>query len=756
MITLVRVADIGAERVLSRRLCGLRAELGRFVAPVLDRGGLPDKIVTLLREHGADVEIVEQVPSTSAAFTNSSPSAMAAGNHPDLLIASPGIGDDVLELAAGLCGARVLPLSATAGEIGNTVHPGKCTALLLLNTDATPPAAIVAAVQRLETLQVRWGLLYALDAVAARFAILKTLLVDRVEASGRFGFMSSAYAPRAGEGAPDWLRPLGSRDGRSFFEARHDVLLLSGHANALDASIGADLIVCARHGAKNGGADVLPCFSDGVCFRQPAAGPRRELLDPRGLRARVLVMSGCNLLPLAQAWFATRSSLVHQVATESDVLAVIAASVATVVRLDLDLLCLALIAEGLPLGEVVWELNRVRREVLRHSTGLPAGIGPYVLLGNPALRVSGFEIETVPYEEIDPCAEESQRFLRIVPTRCTTDPGRGALLRCPIAPRGALPYLTLQDAEESAWCRGVRHERGQQVMLYLWRGGQTGEPLVLEVCSQDSWQPVRRAIDSFWAELTFWMQFLDCYRSEMRTLSHPTQLLDGLAADLPAFARNLAGISDAMRPTIGEVASRRSLLELTSAAWRELALWSDTLLGATVEAIVRTGRVHSYGTSPFYRLAEVVEVAEACLCPGGLMTGQAFLSPDARLRRVEYQCGLCGASSDEDGRSLLRILHCSEITHIGDRFRCECRCIAPEDAQLHVHAALILEPWSTGTHITSRTHRDILAPNVSSCFHLEMPIPEHLSEGAYPVTVVAIVNGALYILRRMLRVSRSR
>jgi len=753
MITLIRAADIDAERGWSRRLPSLRAEFGRPFAPVLDRDGLPDRIAVVLRAQGGKVELLDemqldQVPPASACPRP----ANAADVRLNLVIASPGVAVDLLELAAGLCDGPILSLSALVGEIGPPLPAGAETALLLLNPDATPPPAIVAAVQRLEASRIPWGLIHVFDPVAARFAILKAMLVEHAEAGGRYGFMSSAYAPRAGDGAPEWLRPDGAAGGRTFFEARHGVLLLSGHANALDASIGKHLVLCARHGAPDRGVDVLPCFDDGICFRQPAMGPAHDLLDPRRIRAPVLVMSGCNLLPLAKSWFATRSSLVHQ-AVEGEVLAVIAASVASIVRMELDLLCLALIAEGLPLGQVVAALNRVRRDVLHHATGLPPGIGPFALLGNPKLRVEGIGIETISCEAIeDPV--EGRRFLRIVPPPGAIDPGAGALLRCPIPPAAALPCLTLHDTADGAWCRGIRHDDGRQDMLYLWLGGKSAEPLLLEVSARDSWAPVRKAIDSFWAELPFWMQFLDCYRQDMQAHGHATALFDGLVADLPALARRLAASSAGMHRTAGVIASRTALTALAAAAWRELALWSETLLEATVDAMVSIGRVHSYGTPPFYRLADAIERSEPCLCPGGLMTGQAFLAPDGRSRRVEYQCGLCGASADEDGRGALRIVRIPETLRAGDRLICECRCVAPDDSQVHVHAMLVLEPWTPGPRVASGTHRDILEANASSRFRLEMTLPDTLAEGAYPVAVVALVNGSLCILRRMLGIGR--
>jgi hypothetical protein len=718
---------------------------------VLDRDGLVDRLLVVLREL-SDVEVLPATELDGWARTEPSTAFQScdatAPARPDAVIASPGIDPAVAALAASLCGSRALPLAVH--DIQLMARAGARSALLLLNPKATPAGFATSAVQALDRAGIGWGLLQAEDQIDARFVLLKALLVGHVPASGGIGFMSTAYALSAGEGAPACLRPSGSAGGRDFFEAGRDVLFLSGHANALDASIGDDLILCARQGRRGAAADLLPCFSDGICFRQPAVGAQRDLLDPRRAGGRVLVMSGCNLVSLGQAWFSASGTLVQQ-ALDGPAIAIIASSAASVVSLELDLLCLGLIAEGLPLGEVVASLNRVRRDLMRHSTGLPPDIGPLVLMGNPLLRVGGLQMEAVAGRVVEAPARGSIR-IAVRPPQHDRETGVLLRLELPTAPHR---YVEVEDEEEVFWCRGMQHQAGGRSFLFLWLAGVGVDSVHLRLSSTDPWSAVRRTVELFWAELFFWTQFLDCYLEEIRAIGAEAEPLRSAAAELPGLARRLAGISARMHSPPGALTSRRAMFRLASAGWREFAPWSDTLLLSAVEAIIRTGRVHSYGSSPFYRLAEetVDGPGAVCLCAGGVMTGQVFRGPDGRSRRIEYQCALCGATTDEDGRGLVRMVRCPAATSIDQGLSAECECAAPEDSHGPVHAILVLEPWVSGRRTVSRIHRDVLAPGETTRFTLELELPADLSEGSYTISVVAVVNGALSILRRMVQIS---
>lgn len=725
-IELITAASYADEAALLRELPALCEQSGAEVVPVIAHGELPSRIFSVLQAYGVQVS---SAPARARIARQDAEQKFS--RRPGLLIVSNGVDKGTTQLASALCRCAPCRLPLSRSVVGRQAPAANRSALFLLNPEATPASLIQDTLATLESEGIIAGLALALDPISARFAVLKSLLVDEVSASGSLEFIGELA--RGG-------------NTRQRFEQSHDVMVVTGHANALDASIGDELIVCARAGnlGAAAAAGVLPCFNDGHCFRQRRAA--RELVGIQRAAAKILVLAGCNLAPLGKAWFQASTGLVHQ-ASQGAAAAVIAATVESVGSFELDLLCAALIAEGLPLGAVVREINRVRREERLHSTGLPPDVGPFVLIGNPLLHLTHFPMQTAAcVPQTAPERSSSSRFL-VVPQ---PGPGAGPLVRCTM-PTSADPPFLWHDASNKPEYRGIWHGRADDAVLYLWLPGSDGEPLPLGCADHDPWVPARRAVAQIWAEVPFWMLFLDEHSASLQRRGLPVDELESLLAELPAWARFLstAGLSLGLVP--GEVAATEAKLALCSALWKRIHLWYRALLQTLIE-IRCEGALHSYGTSPYYQLKGISPIEERCYCGQGTVTGQGFFGLDGRQARVVYQCGSCGTVTDEDGQRRLRVTEFTGRVERNGRLSCTCDITTTDGAHLHVHAVLVLETWASGRRLVGAIYQDALLPDTRTAIPLHVDVPDDLTPGAYPASVIGLLNGSLYVIRRMIQI----
>jgi hypothetical protein len=415
----------------------------------------------------------------------------------------------------------------------------------------------------------------------------------------------------------------------------------------------------------------------------------------------------------------------------------------------LDLLCVALIAEGLPLGEVVREINRIRRDERRHSTGLPPGVGPYVLIGNPRARLAGFPMQKAYCEALTPSLPSASSYRLTVPA---SEADEGVLARCSLPGVRDLPYLTLHGAAGDLRCRGVAHVENDEAALYLWVRGAASHQVTIESAAYDSWQPARRSAAEVWGQLPFWTMFLDESRETLSRRGLPVDDLDQIIAQLPGWARFLSSAGLSLQLVPGELVSEDSKMAVCGSLWQQMRLWFQALLEALVH-VRCAGAMHSYGTSPYYRLSDASGSSERCYCGEGTVTGQGFVAVDGRRMRVIYQCGTCGTIADEDGRRLLRVTRLAGRADRGGLLSCACDIGQTEDAYLHVHAILVLETWANGRELAGEPHEEILAPKTGTSFALYVEVPADLAPGVYPVSVLALVNGSLYLIRRMIQIA---
>ncbi len=449
-ITVVAVATIEEEQAMLAELSQLSATVGTTVAPALDMADLPTRLGRVLSASDSEVRIVTPADLHHAA--RAGPADPAEHATPDLVVGTAAVPPDLLALAAAMCGVEPRDLADVPGVL-STVTAGRRprTCLVLIDPEHAELDAVVPPLVAMVEHGVRFGLLYALDPVEARLAILKTLLVNRVHGDGRGSVLYADIDPRA-EGGPSMLQYAGTAEGGRRFTSRQDILVVSGHANPLDAALGGEAALCARAGADpaTGSDRDFPCFNDGRCFRQPLMGrspdDRAGLFGVGHTDAGVLILSGCSVAALGKAWFDARHGLAYQAQQRARLACAVTASVA-IGRLEFDLLALALIADGMPMGHVVAEINRVRTVIHHQASAYPAGLGPFVLLGNPCLQLSGWDVQEV-------TARPSGRALAIDLEGVRFDPDGGALLRVPVPPADRAPTCSSPSAPTGCGAAG--------------------------------------------------------------------------------------------------------------------------------------------------------------------------------------------------------------------------------------------------------------------------------------------------------------
>jgi hypothetical protein len=626
---------------------------------------------------------------------------------------------------------------------------------VLIDPDSANTEVVLAALSSLAESVECFGLIYAIDPLDTRLALLKTLAVERLPGPDDMFLLSMQYPPDHKEGAPTCFLDPSGPEGEARLHQACDLLVLSGHANALDAAFGRDKALCARAGTTVEPADnrAFPCFASGQCFRQPRL--HRDIKDARGLmnlrevKARVIALAGCHTASVGSSWFDPGISLAYQ-CQQSAATAAFVTSGLSLERLELNFLFMTLLSEGRPFGEVARELNRVRFEVHGHATSLP-GLGPFLLLGNPCLRYAGS----------GPLMREARwtsgRSFEIEIEGIKTNQQRGVVVRVDL-PGSGTPFLSLEGAPEGLWCRGVLHTQGKSNSLYLWLGLPAGhEPclrgkLHIEARTTAS-TPTVRALQSYLRQLPFWMISLESFRADSDQTPRCAARLAATLEQLPAASLGLSLAANIIRSRPGILVDARRMGALDEAALNQANTIAHVLLDSLVEICCNFGTMHSAGWENCFERVGVVGPMDICSCGTAPLWGQRsrFVGTDA-LERVEYQCARCGPVGEDDGRRLLRLTRLAASAQQGGRLRCRCTCQAPQDERVQFLAVLVLEGLYESTSVVSKPMHATVEPDSSIEIEMELDLPASLRPGMYPFAVVGIVNGASCIVRQMIEV----
>ncbi|MEM7676747.1 MAG: hypothetical protein AAF449_12160, partial [Myxococcota bacterium] len=706
------------------------------VVPVLARDGLLERLQGILRAQGVPFECV------SASEPHPTGPCAPRDDSIGLVVFSPGVDERFVRLARVATGAPSIPLLHGIDALERALSGRRRSVLWLFEPDETPPDRALAFARCAESLGISWGMIFAIEPVAARFALLKSALVHRVKATGAFGFISSAYRVPGVETA----QPTRIGEGAA---VPKDVLLMAGHANVLDARIGRETVFCAREDYRGTGTDLWACFNGGRCHRQPHDGPEHELIGVSQSKAHVLVLSGCSVLPLGKSWGRTEATLPYQIAN-SDTLAFMAPSSMSLGRFELDLLCVGLLYEGRPVGQVVRHINRIRRDVLEEPTGLPPGIGPFVLIGNPELRLDGAPLAEQAAES-GPASSETYTLVLDRSDRFNRTGAKGALLRVPMRARAAIPYVTLTGLSEGIDCRGVWFSDRSSSGLYLYVTGSSGEdrPTArIEVRDEDAGAPVIRTLEAWWTTFAFWSMFLYGAQQEMLRAGSPSSELSALFDELPRLTNSLSNYFSWIEPPRGVITADKALGGEQGILWDTIEAWSRRMLDGLIAFDQVIGQTSSAGNPPFLFPVRPVSDAESCPC-GGQMLGHLFQAPGERCARIHRQCHLCGNSRDDDGTISIQWTPIETVA-AGETLRCRVTGRAPDDRFVHLHIAGVLETWRHKGRVVGSRHHEVFAPGSEIDVIITIDVPEDLLHGIYPTGLVGVANGTLLYMRRLL------
>lgn len=751
--TLVVVPDEREERAVLDSLGALEAALDGPVAPVLG-AGLAERTAGALRAAGIEVAVVTAGAARAALACLREPRAQRerAGRPGAVLVAS-GADPGLVQLAAALAGAAPRPLAAATLEPRAALD--NPTAVILFGPEASVDE-MTAGLAALDRAGVQPGLIPAGDPVADRFTVVKLLVPERLPRMARPAIMAGAIDPLAIRGGPACICPPDRPDSLARFQIERDVMVIGGHAFPFDQLIGAGLVLCARQGHRLAAAATargqLPCFRDGQCFRQARLGRAPDaiagLVDVAELRAAVAMFSGCHHAAFGRSWFDPRASVIYQ-AIQARPLAVVAGTSLSEVRLELDLLGLALLADGAALGEAVAEINRVRAVVHGRDGGLAPGVGPFALFGNPALRAA---TSGLPVRVPDIAGDGA---LTVTVGDLAVDPEYGAILRVPLPPGPR--YLGAAIAPRGAWCRGIAGEHRGVASLYLWLGpgdGGRAETVAIERCAGDPWRCERTALAGVIAALPFWTVFLDSYRAEASSSQLPAEVHDRALAALPGALRQLASGVASLRLPAGLVEDREATFDTVVApAWRRARAITEMLLACAIEVACRHGTMQFHGWAGAYAAGQRLGCVGRCVCGEADVWGQIHDGADGRLAcRALYQCGRCGYVGEDDGRRLLTLVAVPRRARPGELIHAQCRVSAPADEVVEVHAAAVVERWRKDGRAVGAAVREVVDPASAAVLALSVCVPEQLTAGVVPFAVVAVVNGALAIVRQMIEV----
>lgn len=756
--TIIVVKTIDEEGIVLRSLTSLTSLFGTPIAPVLDIDGLPERITDFF--HSSQLTV--KCETFEGLTINSRRKTLRRGvlfhDRPGAVLVSAGVDQNVQNLAAGLCKVEPLQFPQPSVTLLNSISKKNRSALLLLNPLCTSFKSILLNLKALASAKVAVGVLYAINPTDARFNIIKTLFIGTLASQGQYALLSGTYPPsEADRNSPGRFWDLAKKEPTSLFKKKQDLLVLSGHSNALDSAIHKDLILCSReskdHDPKNFERGVFPCVNDGVCFRQATFGGK-DAYEKSGLvginrfRAAIVVMSGCNLIALGKSWFSPTQSLTYQ-CTQTESLAVIAAAAASLAYLELDFLCMTLIAEGLPLGQVVSEINQVRGEVYGDSLGLPPEVGPFILIGNPCLRVKDFELQTAE-ANID---ENNKIHIKV--SGILIDKERGAWVRVEMPRRRKRPYIILDHIPLHMWCKGIWHRRGKECMLYLWLGGEVrglDDELIGELHDSDPWEDSFRAIQKLVSRFPFWSAYLGAYQSAYKRDNLHSEVVDQTLLILPRAIRALAEGAIAMKPSPGILAMKSK--RMSSPIWDKSIYLVKDLLNCAIEIACTFGTIQSSGWHPHNENTGSVGPLGQCPCRQGVLWAQAYRGlHEQNISLMEYYCSLCGPVGFDDGRRLIRLEDVSHVVQQGGEITCQCYCRAPKLEPLHIYCVPIIESWMKNRRMVGDVSTAVVMPQEIITITLKMKVPEDLGQGIHPFAVLGIVNGALFIWRQMVQIT---
>ena len=665
---------------------------------------------------------------------------------PEMVIVGGGVEPRLATLASVLCRRRAVSFDEL---LSRKNAPRECgAALVLWSPGRVALGFVVAVLEALSRWRVRFGLIPCDDPDIARWFLVKTLSFPEVRDRGRMGVVSGTLD---GHGRPACVR-LPEQPASDLLRSDLDLLVIDGHGNALDLDLGTKTVLCARAAAPSAGGDGLfPCFNDGRCFRQVGARAGAELVDPSAVGSLLLVMLTCNLLHLGWTSFTPRAGIVPALMGGGVVTAIVTAG-ATPPADSLTVVALSLIHEGYGLGEVAEMLNEHQAVHQDVATGLPRGIGPFVVLGNPCTRLVGTGVAQarVVHRHAGSVTAELHRDWRSSP--------RGSFVRVPITPAELrVPSWTLRGLAGDAWGRvavvGSRHNRA----AYLWLGPQVriaNRTLQLDADTSAGFEE-RRTLESCVERLRIWPVVLDSYLEDHSQAGAPA------AASAAAIERSVLGLIRLQR-TLAQLVNRmESAHRLTTSddghrRRFEMGLGHLRQTGAELlrvcVGIATSKGLPDLGDRSSMRFYGNRGEVGPCACGESLVYCHSYASLESDdLRLLRYICA-CGDAGQDSAGTAIQLRPAARRARRDQTVRLRLQCTAPQDHFLFVQGLAAVDQWFQDRPIHGNVSEALVSPGASADVECDVHIPPRLSSGIYPISVVGVANGGLVHRRTMFQI----
>lgn len=663
------------------------------------------------------------------------PDDSASSNHiPEVIVVGPTIDPSLTELIEVLSRRSVVRLDDVAG--GRAELPAGATAMVIWPPDRTPMGTIIAAIEALAEHNIRIGLLPCFGTDADRWAILKAFTFPSLPNRGRLQVIGSSLG---GPNAPACVDSLG-RQAPYMLRQPLDVLAFEGHGNPLDLSVGSNAILCARQGFETGttaGPGLFPCYHDGVCFRHESGMPDAELIAGTALNPLLLFALTCYYLHLGASTFSQSSGIVPQVMSGDTVVAISSLG-AVWMHPAIIVLGLSLIHEGLPLAEVAHTLDRLQRETLGLSAGLPETIPAIAVFGNPCARLQPLGVTD---------ANIIERDGRTLVARSPVAIARiGAFLRVPLddVDRSAKTW-SLEGLPEGAWARGVQLESETDARLYVWLGEQA-----LDGCETIRLSPLEQSsaelktLTDFVEGLDFWPLFFDYCIETREARKGDVESLEQALISLPRWQRRFT------RMSLTPQAQQMSVLvdgreRMQQSFVQTLALmgeFSIAVLDICAEMLAYDGFDDIGIYAPLLNGACDLKSGPCACGESELRSHQwvALTGPRPEIYRHACPCGGAGLDSrryEVEWKTSPRTVRLSET------LRLELLVTAPNDRYLVVKAIAVVLIPTRDRRVSGPVTKLLLAPGEQGALACEVFIPSDVTLGLHVVSVAAIINGSL-------------
>jgi hypothetical protein len=421
-----------------------------------------------------------------------------------------------------------------------------------------------------------------------------------------------------------------------------DLLLLQGHAGAVDGNFGPSFILCSRHDGELSEPPLYPCFKTGACFRQELYGrlpsSTEGLIDAATLRSALVVLDGCGTLAVPGSLFRYETSLVRSLLAGQARAAVMTHGLAAT-PFAAVVAFLGMLARGRPLGAAVRAANLQSR--LAHGPGTRSSLPSWILVGNPDVHVEGIPL-------LEATAVVNGHTLEVSLDSNEIPPDTGAI--------AAIGSVTPADGPLDISCADGRWGSGAidpDGCVSLWVGPSVRtshhaqpEELVLSFTKRP------RDVTRRWRDRARWLRVNTPWVTQ---LTNEVESRGGDGAPLRALASSSRAVCQAvdyaafasvpLRP--GTIAP--SLASLAHSLDAELADLDRRTVSAVAEAVPVTGaRLFRFWHPPWLHEAQI-NTQGTCSC-GCRVIGIVCCHPIFDVSRVLLSCPACGPIGDVTGR----------------------------------------------------------------------------------------------------------